>query len=70
MMQRMKLLLVLGSIVAGASVQAQSNAAPPPPPPPPEEGLPEYRTKALPSDTFKPSEEVSADFAVPFPADI
>jgi hypothetical protein len=52
-----------------APVHAQSNASPPPPPPP-EEGLPEYRTKALPSDTFKPSEEVSTDFAVPFPADI
>ena len=69
MMRRVKLLLVLGALVAGAPVHAQSNASPPPPPPP-EEGLPEYRTKALPSDTFKPSEEVSADFAVPFPADI
>jgi|LauGreDrversion4_2_1035121.scaffolds.fasta_scaffold1122187_1 hypothetical protein len=69
MMQRIKLLLVLSSIVAVAPVHAQSNASPPPPPPP-EEGLPEYRTKALPSDTFKPSEEVSTDFAVPFPADI
>ena len=56
-------------LLAAAPVRAQSNAAPPPPPPP-EEGLPEYRTKALPTDTFKPSEEVSADYAVPFPADI
>lgn len=63
------ILLVLACLFAGSSVEAQSTTAPPPPPPP-EESLPEYRTKALPSDTFKPSEEVSADFAVPFPADI
>ena len=31
---------------------------------------PEYRTRALPTDTFKPSEQVSEDYAVPFPADI
>jgi hypothetical protein len=65
----MPILLVLVGLLAGTAVHAQSGTAPPPPPPP-EEGLPEYRTKALPSDTFKPSEEVSADFAVPFPADI
>lgn len=65
----MPILLVLVGLLAGTAVHAQSGTAPPPPPPP-EEGLPEYRTKALPSDTFKPSEEVSPDFAVPFPANI
>ncbi len=34
------------------------------------EAQPEYRTRALPTDTFKPSEQVSEDYAVPFPADI
>jgi len=31
---------------------------------------PEYSRRALPADTFKPSEEISEDFPVPFPVDI
>lgn len=31
---------------------------------------PEYSRRSLPADTFKPSEEISEDFAVPFPVDI
>lgn len=31
---------------------------------------PEHKFRPLPDDTFKPSEEVSEDFPVPFPVDI
>ena len=31
---------------------------------------PEYSRRTLPADTFKPSEEISEDFPVPFPVDI
>lgn len=31
---------------------------------------PEFTPRPLPADTFKPSEEVSEDFPVPFPVDI
>ena len=30
----------------------------------------EYTRRSLPADTFKPSEEISEDFPVPFPVDI
>ena len=64
------LLLALACQNGVATAQVNPAAAPPPPPPPGEENLPEYRTKALPTDSFQPSEEVSEDFAVDFPADI
>ena len=35
-----------------------------------EPNRPEYRRRSLPTDTFKPSEDISEDFAVPFPSDI
>ncbi len=31
---------------------------------------PEFTRRSLPSDTFKPTEEISEDFPVPFPVDI
>lgn len=31
---------------------------------------PEHRFRPLPEDTFKPSEEISEDYPVPFPVDI
>lgn len=34
------------------------------------ETLPEHRVRPLPFDTFKPSEEISEDYPVPFPVDI
>ena len=34
------------------------------------ETLPEHRVRPLPFDTFKPSEEISEDYPVPFPIDI
>jgi hypothetical protein len=64
------LMLVLASQSGIALAEGNPAAAPPPPPPSGEENLPEYRTKALPTDSFQPSEEVSEDFAVDFPADI
>lgn len=59
--------LILACLPAIAGAQT---AAPAEPPPPPDSEMPEYRTRSLPTDTFRPSEEVSEDFAVPFPADI
>lgn len=35
-----------------------------------EEKKPELTRRALPTDTFKPSEKISEDFPVPFPVDI
>lgn len=51
-------------------LSAAADSPAPATPPAAENELPEYRTRSLPTDTFKPSEEVSEDFAVPFPADI
>ncbi len=34
------------------------------------ETLPEHRVRPLPADTFKPTEEISEDYPVPFPVDI
>lgn len=59
---------MLGAPVCAETAPAEG--APPPPSPPSESELPEYRSRALPTDSFRPSEEVSEDFAVPFPADI
>lgn len=56
---------------SGAAFAQQAPAPAQPPRPPPESSeRPEYRTRALPTDTFKPSEQVSEDYAIPFPADI
>ncbi len=75
-------LLALVALLAcmPAVARAQSAAQAPPgtgaagsPPAPAEQPLqdrPEYRTRSLPQDTFKPSERVSEDYPVPFPEDI
>lgn len=55
---------------SGAVFAQQAPPAQPPGPPPESSERPEYRTRALPTDTFKPSEQVSEDYAIPFPADI
>lgn len=62
--------LLFGLLPALALAQPAQTTPPQSPPPQAESELPEYRTRSLPTDTFKPSEEVSEDFAVPFPADI
>jgi hypothetical protein len=54
--------------LAGAAAQAQQT--PQSPPPAENQERPEYRARALPNDTFKPSEQVQEDFPVPFPEDI
>ena len=48
---------------------AQSSSAPSTEEPATGNG-PEYRTRAMPTDTFKPSEKVSEDYPIAFPADI
>ena len=48
---------------------AQSSSTPSTPEPATSNG-PEYRTRAMPTDTFKPSEKVSEDYPIAFPADI
>ena len=63
-------ILLLGLLPALAAAQSAQTPQPQSPAPQAESELPEYRTRSLPTDTFKPSEEVSEDFAVPFPADI
>jgi hypothetical protein len=59
-------LLVIAWLLPASTGSAAEDA----PPPPTGEERPEYRTRTLPTDTFKPSEQVSEDYAVPFPADI
>lgn len=51
---------------------AQNSELPPSsgPPVPDDAEKPELTRRALPTDTFKPSEQVSEDFPVPFPVDI
>ena len=48
----------------------QQTEAPPPDDAKNQTSKPEFSRRALPADTFKPSEEVSEDFPVPFPVDI
>jgi len=67
-MNRLRIALLISTWLVPAVTGLAAEA--PPPPPPTGEELPEYRTRTLPTDTFKPSEQVSEDYAVPFPADI
>lgn len=64
--------LVLAALLLAPTLGIAQAARPPDPLPATAAvpDLPEYRVKALPTDTFKPSEEVSEDHPVPFPADI
>jgi hypothetical protein len=56
---------------SGLRLQAQTSLEPPPPTASAtEERKPEATRHSLPTDTFKPSEEVSEDYPVPFPVDI
>lgn len=56
------------SLLAAYATLAQQPPREPPSEASPER--PEYRARSLPTDTFKPSEEVQEDFPVPFPEDI
>ncbi len=66
--------LVLVMLAVAADDVIQETPSAPATPPSAESSAtaaqPEYRAHALPTDTFKPSEEVSEDYAIPFPADI
>jgi hypothetical protein len=66
------LMLVLGFGTASFAQQTPQ-PAPPATQAPPAEPAPQgpgYRARSLPTDTFKPSERVSEDYPVAFPADI
>ena len=56
--------------VATAGMAQEQLAPSEAPPPLSSSGRPEYATKKLPNETFKPSEKISEDFPVPFPVDI
>ncbi|MCB1749879.1 MAG: hypothetical protein KDK06_22095 [Gammaproteobacteria bacterium] len=60
-------LLLAAWLAVAAPTAGAADQAPPPEPPP---DHPEHRFRPLPEDTFKPSEEISEDFPVPFPVDI
>jgi len=55
---------------AHAQTAARSGTEGEPASPAAETEKPEYSHRKLPADTFKPSEEISEDFPVPFPVDI
>lgn len=61
-----RIALTLGLLTTCATLAQQQ----PPPPPPENTERPEYRARSLPTDTFKPSEQVQEDYPVPFPEDI
>ena len=61
-------------LAASAPAFAQQEAAPvpaaPQTAPQPDPERPEYRARALPKDSFNPSEQVQEDQPVPFPEDV
>ena len=59
----------LASAAEPSAPAAQSSSAPSTKEPAAGSG-PEYRTRAMPTDTFNPSEKVSEDYPIAFPADI
>ncbi len=61
-----RLVLLLSLLAAFATLAQQA----PPPAAPESTERPEYRARSLPTDTFKPSEQVVEDYPVPFPEDI
>lgn len=61
-----RLVLLLSLLAAFATLAQQA----PPPATPENTERPEYRARSLPTDTFKPSEQVVEDYPVPFPEDI
>lgn len=64
------LLLCVISLPVAAQAPSTSGEEDAEPPAGGESSKPEHTRRALPADTFKPSEEVSEDFPVPFPVDI
>ncbi|TDJ69454.1 MAG: hypothetical protein E2O35_01305 [Proteobacteria bacterium] len=66
--------LIVGLLICalGDTVTAQEDPDPAKEHDPPDTASenPEHTRRSLPADTFKPSEEISEDFSVPFPVDI
>ncbi len=60
--------VALASIALDAFAQQPTGT--PPPQTPPDLDRPEYRSRRLPTDVFRPSEQVQEDTPVPFPEDI
>ncbi|MEX2479971.1 MAG: hypothetical protein WD928_03820 [Gammaproteobacteria bacterium] len=72
-MRNKGLVLLCAVLCFTAAVAAQDSAQRGPPPEQRDANdgrLPEHQLRSLPDDTFKPSEEISEDFPVPFPVDI
>lgn len=63
-------LCALGCTAAAQSPAAETDSRESSAAPEPNGDKPEYSRRSLPADTFKPSEEISEDFPVPFPVDI
>lgn len=64
------LLLLMTVLMFGRAGFAEDQQPQPPGDDTEAAALPEHRVRPLPSDTFKPSEDISEDFPVPFPVDI
>ena len=62
--------MVRGAVAADTTPSAPSATANASAAPPPDPERPEYRARALPTDSFNPSEQISEDYPVPFPSDI
>ena len=60
--------LLIGATLSAATLGAEDSDSTDASANPP--ARPEYSARPLPADTFSPSEEISEDFPVPFPADI
>ena len=66
-------LALIGCVLLCAEMAMAADPAPAAPANPPttdDRTRPERQLRPLPADTFTPSEEISADFPVPFPVDI
>lgn len=69
--KRLAIGLLLLACATSSVAQAPTTKPPPTIAPVPEDSeKPELKRRALPADTFKPSEAISEDFPVPFPVDI
>lgn len=71
--RRVMALSFLVFMAALPQARAETTAAPPAKPqaaPEPNPDRPEYRARALPKDSFNPSEQVQEDQPVPFPEDV
>lgn len=69
--KRLVLLCALSCLTTAVAAEDSAQGRPPPEQRDADDArLPEHQLRSLPDDTFKPSEEISEDFPVPFPVDI